>query len=152
MEASFATRHITAWLNGVKVQDNVSLPNKTGAGKEEAPTLLPIRIQDHQDPVRFRNVWIVDRGLASGEFPVNPTPEQIIEDAAAEKAKLKAAAEAEEAVLKAAEAAAEKAKAEAEASEKPAENETENPTAEVEAARNRNRRSRNRRVATTTAA
>jgi len=70
--------HITSWVNGVKVQDNVALPNKTGAGKQEEPTLLPIRIQNHGDPVRFRNIWIVDRGLASGEFPVRPTPEQLI--------------------------------------------------------------------------
>ena len=68
---------ISSWVNGVKVQDNVSLPNKTGAGKAEEPILLPIRIQDHGDPVRFRNVWILDRGLASmPEFPVFTTKEQ----------------------------------------------------------------------------
>ncbi|MCA9134665.1 MAG: DUF1080 domain-containing protein, partial [Planctomycetales bacterium] len=62
---------ITVWHNGVKTQDNVELVNKTGGGQEEAPHLLPIRFQDHHDPVRFRNIWIVDRGLASsGEFPV----------------------------------------------------------------------------------
>jgi hypothetical protein len=69
---------ITSWVNGVKVQDDVALPNKTGAGKQEEPLLLPIKIQNHGDPVRFRNIWIVDRGLASGEFPVRPTPEQLI--------------------------------------------------------------------------
>ncbi|MDA9777259.1 DUF1080 domain-containing protein [Rubripirellula sp.] len=78
--------HITSWVNGVKVQDNVALPNKTGAGKPEEPLLLPIRIQDHGDPVRFRNVWIVDRGLASGEFPVRPSPEQLIAIAKADEA------------------------------------------------------------------
>lgn len=76
--------HITSWVNGVKVQDNVSLPNKTGAGKQEEPILLPIRIQNHGDPVRFRNLWIVDRGLASGDFPVHPTPEQLIATAKAD--------------------------------------------------------------------
>jgi len=68
---------ITSWINGVKVQDNVSLPNKTGAGKIEEPVLLPTRFQDHGDPVRFRNIWVVDRGLASGDFPKKPTKEQI---------------------------------------------------------------------------
>lgn len=97
--------HVTSWVNGVKVQDNVALPNKTGAGKEEAPTLLPIRLQDHRDPVRYRNVWVVDRGLAIGEFPVFPTPEQIIEDAMADREKAKAA----EAKADAAEAGAESA-------------------------------------------
>lgn len=119
--------HITSWINGVKVQDNVALPDKTGAGKEEAPTLLPIRLQDHRDPVRYRNVWVIDRGLASGEFPIYPTPEQILEDAkaaeakAAEKAaKEKAAAEAEAAKAKAAE---EPDAAEEEPEPKPAEEE-----------------------------
>ncbi len=68
--------HITSWVNGVKVQDNVSLPNKTGAGKPEAPQLSPINVQDHGDPVRFRNLWIVDRGLTHVEFPVIASKEQ----------------------------------------------------------------------------
>lgn len=63
---------ITVWQNGVKTQDDVELPNKTGAGKVEEPTLLPIRFQNHSDPVRFRNIWIVDRGLVSTGFPVYP--------------------------------------------------------------------------------
>ncbi len=67
---------LTSWVNGTKVQDNISLPNKTGAGKLEEPILLPIRFQDHGDPVRFRNAWIVDRGLVNSEFPVSSTQEQ----------------------------------------------------------------------------
>ncbi len=70
------SRYITSWVNGTKVQDNISLPNKTGAGKLEEPILLPIRFQDHGDPVRFRNAWIVDRGLVNSEFPVSSTQEQ----------------------------------------------------------------------------
>ena len=58
---------ITSWVNGVKVQDDVELKNKTGAGKEEAPTLLPTHLQDHGDPVRFRNIWIVDRGITNAQ-------------------------------------------------------------------------------------
>jgi hypothetical protein len=63
--------HLTVWHNGVKVQNNVSLESKTGAGKAEEPNLLPIKFQNHKDPVRFRNIWIIDRGLSDGEnFPV----------------------------------------------------------------------------------
>jgi hypothetical protein len=103
--------HITSWVNGVKVQDNVALPDKTGAGKQEEPILLPIRIQDHGDPIRFRNIWIVDRGLALGEFPIYPTKEELEAAAKAEEEKVKK----EEAAKQAAKtAAAEKAKAEAE--------------------------------------
>ncbi len=64
---------ITVWHNGVKTQDDVELPNKTGAGAKEEPTLLPIKFQNHKDPVRFRNIWIVDRGLAPmAAFPALP--------------------------------------------------------------------------------
>lgn len=62
---------ITVWQNGVKTQDNAEIVSKTGAGKPEEPSLLPIKFQNHKDPVRFRNIWIVDRGLSSsGDFPV----------------------------------------------------------------------------------
>ena len=62
---------ITVWQNGVKTQDDVEIEAKTGAGKPEEPTLLPIRFQNHKDPVRFRNIWIIDRGLTPvSEFPV----------------------------------------------------------------------------------
>jgi len=67
---------ITSWLNGVIVQNDVELENKTGAGQEESPTLLPTKLQNHSDPVRFRNIWIIDRGLApSAAFPVEGSGE-----------------------------------------------------------------------------
>ena len=62
--------HITSWLNGVKIQDNIEVPNKTGHGQIEEPLLLPTRLQNHKDPVRFRNVWLIDRGLMTSEFPI----------------------------------------------------------------------------------
>jgi hypothetical protein len=66
---------ITVWHNGVKVHNNVELANKTGAGKPEEPVLLPIRLQNHRNPIRFRNIWIVDRGLAPPvRFPVYAKP------------------------------------------------------------------------------
>ena len=129
--------HITAWVNGVKVQDNVALPNKTGAGKQEEPLLLPIRIQDHGDPVRFRNIWLVDRGLALGEFPVYPTQEQLAAAAKAEEKKKAEKAKAEARAKAKAEKAKEKAKAEAqanEAKEKAAEQESKRPEQETKKA------------------
>ena len=69
--SKFRNARITSWLNGGKVQDDVELPNKTGAEKTEEPVLLPIKFQNHGDPVRFRNVWIIDRGLMQIDtFPV----------------------------------------------------------------------------------
>lgn len=75
---------LTVWHNGVKTQDDIELPNKTGAGQVEAPTLLPTRFQNHKDPVRFRNIWIVDRGLNLSEFPVYPAAASPKEESAAE--------------------------------------------------------------------
>ena len=64
---------VTVWLNGVKVHNNVELDGKTGSGSPEEPLLLPMRFQDHGNPVRFRNIWLIDRGLATdGRFPVYP--------------------------------------------------------------------------------
>jgi len=62
---------ITIWHNGVKIHKKVELPHPTGRGKPEEPTLLPITFQNHGNPVRFRNIWIVDRGATRpGKFPL----------------------------------------------------------------------------------
>ena len=112
---------VTSWINGVKVQDNVELPNKTGAGQQEEPVLLPTKFQNHGDPVRFRNVWLVDRGLATGQFPVYPTKEELEAAKNAKAAAEKKAAEKKAAEKKAAEKkAAEKKAAEKKAAEKKA--------------------------------
>ena len=61
---------VSVWHNGIKIHDNVKLDRPTGRGEPESPTLLPIRFQNHQDEVRYRNIWIVDRGLRkSKKFP-----------------------------------------------------------------------------------
>ncbi len=91
---------VTTWLNGVVVQDNVELADKTGAGQPEEPILLPTKLQNHSDPVRFRNIWVVDRGLApSSPFPVEGSeePEPAAEVAEASENAEAAAAETEEA-------------------------------------------------------
>ncbi len=60
---------ISVWWNGVTVQDDVEIDGPTGgaAGSGEVPR-GPIRLQDHGDPVRYRNVWIVaeDRSTSVG--------------------------------------------------------------------------------------
>ena len=55
-----ANARVTVWHNGVKIHDDYQIPDKTGAGKPEGPEPLPILFQNHHDPVRFRNIWIVD--------------------------------------------------------------------------------------------
>ncbi|MEM9827440.1 MAG: DUF1080 domain-containing protein [Planctomycetota bacterium] len=62
---------VSSYLNGVLVQDDVSLSGPTGNGKDESPTLLPTKLQDHKDEVWFRNVWMIDRSLTPGiDFPI----------------------------------------------------------------------------------
>ena len=51
---------LTVHHNGVLVQNHVEVENKTGAGKPESPELLPIKFQDHGNPVNFRNIWIIE--------------------------------------------------------------------------------------------
>jgi len=52
---------ITVRHNGVVVQNNVDLENKTGGGKQEGPDPLPILFQDHKNGVNFRNIWMIPR-------------------------------------------------------------------------------------------
>lgn len=51
---------ITVLHNGVAVHDDFEIERKTGAGKKETPVLHPIKFQDHSNPVRFRNMWLID--------------------------------------------------------------------------------------------
>ena len=52
---------VSVWHNGVLVQNAVALADKTGGGAAEGPLALPTKLQDHGNPVRFRNIWLVDR-------------------------------------------------------------------------------------------
>jgi hypothetical protein len=53
---------VTAFLNGVLVQDNVELLGSTAHAARAAyaphDATGPIRLQDHGDPIRFRNIWV----------------------------------------------------------------------------------------------
>jgi membrane-bound lytic murein transglycosylase len=53
---------ITILHNGVLVQDNVALTGPTAHGERPAykagPEKMPVQLQDHGHPVRYRNVWI----------------------------------------------------------------------------------------------
>ena len=50
---------VTVLLNGILVQDHLEVPSPTG-GRENAPEQKtgPILLQDHNHPVRFRNIWV----------------------------------------------------------------------------------------------
>jgi hypothetical protein len=52
---------LTVWQNGYPVHYMIDVPGKTGAGKAETPKFLPILFQHHDNPVRFQNIWIIER-------------------------------------------------------------------------------------------
>ncbi|MCA9263508.1 MAG: DUF1080 domain-containing protein [Planctomycetales bacterium] len=54
--------HISVRHNGVFVHYDIDIERKTGAGQPEGPRPLPIKLQDHGDPVVYRNVWIIPLG------------------------------------------------------------------------------------------
>jgi hypothetical protein len=61
---------VTLFFNGVLAQDHVALTGPTGymerpPDKPRTPAKMPLRLQDHGQPVRYRNIWI--RELAEAE-------------------------------------------------------------------------------------
>ena len=54
---------LTVDVNGVRVQNNVQLTGPTGWKKRPPytahPDSLPLRLQDHGDLLRYRNIWLV---------------------------------------------------------------------------------------------
>ena len=53
---------VTVLHNGVLTQDNVALTgptkNKQRPPYQVTPEKLPLKLQDHENPVRYRNIWI----------------------------------------------------------------------------------------------
>jgi hypothetical protein len=60
---------ITVLHNGVPIHSHREITAKTGGGKIEGPQGFPINLQDHGNPVTFRNIWLV-----SGEGDAAPLP------------------------------------------------------------------------------
>ncbi len=53
---------ITVRHNGQLIQEDVELPNATRAAPvAEGPEPGPIYLQDHGNPVRYRNIWVVEK-------------------------------------------------------------------------------------------
>lgn len=49
---------VTVVWNGTVVHDDVAVDGPTGAGHPEGPSFGAIRLQDHGDKVRYRDIWI----------------------------------------------------------------------------------------------
>ena len=53
--------YVTAFLNGIIVQNHTAVQGPTnyrGRGIYEAHGALPIKLQDHGNPMSFRNIWV----------------------------------------------------------------------------------------------
>ena len=50
----------TVWWNGVKIHDDVPIKHVNG-GVPLSPSAEGLKLQEHGQDVRFRNIWIVDR-------------------------------------------------------------------------------------------
>jgi hypothetical protein len=51
---------ITVRHNGIVIHDRLQLENKTGGGSAEGPNPLPILLQNHGNPVNYRNIWLIN--------------------------------------------------------------------------------------------
>jgi hypothetical protein len=54
-----ANARITVLHNGIPVHWHREITAKTGGGQQEASQALPIQLQDHGNPVMYRNIWLV---------------------------------------------------------------------------------------------
>ena len=53
---------VTVRHNGVLIHDHVEVPKATmSAGRPEGPDRGPIQLQNHGNPVFFRNIWVVEK-------------------------------------------------------------------------------------------
>jgi hypothetical protein len=51
----------TVWWNGIKVHDNVAI-KKANGGVNVSPSSEGLKLQEHGQDVRFRNIWMLERG------------------------------------------------------------------------------------------
>lgn len=61
-DTKVADARITVKLNGILIHDSFPIPNKTGGARNE-PEGTPgaIKLQGHQNPLQFRNIWIIEK-------------------------------------------------------------------------------------------
>ncbi len=55
-----APARATVLHNGVEIHKDLELKGSTGGGQKEEDTPGPIQLQNHGNPVHFRNIWVVE--------------------------------------------------------------------------------------------
>jgi len=56
-----ANARLSVWHNGIRIHDDVEVDGPTTAGESGEGLLGPLLLQDHGNPVRYRNVWFLPR-------------------------------------------------------------------------------------------
>jgi len=56
-----APAKLTLRHNGVLIHDQVELKGSTGGGQTQGPTPGPFQLQNHGDPVVYKNVWVIPK-------------------------------------------------------------------------------------------
>lgn len=69
-----ANARLTVYHNGLPIHDDRNVPTKTGAGQKEGPEPRPILLQNHGDPVRFQNIWLVELSEEAPTTTCSPGP------------------------------------------------------------------------------
>lgn len=75
---------VTVFHNGVLVQDNWHLEgvstHRARKAPQQHPEKMPLMLQDHKNPVRFRNIWIREIPSPEGDSTTGPfrKPEHIL--------------------------------------------------------------------------
>ncbi len=59
-DRKIANAIFSAKLNGQWIHRNVEISGATGSGDKETAAPGPVRLQEHQHPVEFRNTWVSD--------------------------------------------------------------------------------------------
>jgi len=52
---------VTVRHNGVAIHEDLELPGPTPGGQKETDTAGPLQLQDHGDPLVFRNIWVLQK-------------------------------------------------------------------------------------------
>ena len=65
---------ITVIHNGIPIHWKHEITSKTGAGQKEEAKPLPIHLQNHGNPVRFRNVWVLPLDDRAGVYKATAAP------------------------------------------------------------------------------
>ena len=76
-----AKPRVTVFWNGVRIHDDVAIEKGTTANAGGDPAKPgPILLQDHGNPVRYRNIWVVEKGKPGATAPTKISMPRLFAD------------------------------------------------------------------------